>query len=340
MKKFKSKSIIAALLIAAMAPATGAITSHAEAASKSRQVEQVLQHAPELNFDIVITGDSIRLGDIFQNAGKSADKIVARAPKPGKKQRLSSAWLARVAKFYDLDWKPLSRLDEAIVTREAYQMDAGVVTDAIRNAIFQETGEDDLIEIQLSGRLPDILLPIEADMTIALNDFRLTSGGSRFTASFTAPASGEVHSAGRITGKIYRLVEVAMPARRLKAGDIIREDDLEIITLQSRKVTRKALVHPEDLIGKQIKRTLVPGRPVLPASVQEPVLVKKKSLVTVKLRSFGMQLTAQATALTDGTHKEVIQVKNTQSGQVLEAVVTGPNIVEVNPALNQSALRQ
>ncbi|MDX1738726.1 MAG: flagellar basal body P-ring formation chaperone FlgA [Alphaproteobacteria bacterium] len=301
-------------------------------------IQEISNEEVSIIRNAMVQSNKIRLGDIFRNAGADADKIVAHAPELGQRLRFNSDWLWRVADFYKLDWKPVSKFDEVFVERASYSLDSAVLLDTLQDAIMAETGNDELIEIQVSGNLPEILLPLEADSSIGIKNFTTSGNGTRFSATYVAPANGKPIVQGKISGKVLKLVEVALPNKRLPAGHIIRESDLEIVTLQSRKVTRKALVHPEHLIGKQVRRSLIPGRPVLSSSIEEPLLVKKKSLVVVELVAGAMRLTTQATAMDDGSKKEVIRVKNTMSGQILEAVVIGYNKVAVISPLQSARM--
>ena len=47
-----------------------------------------------LRSDAVVTGDVVRIGDLFDNAAEMADTPVAFAPEPGRSVVLDAAWLA------------------------------------------------------------------------------------------------------------------------------------------------------------------------------------------------------------------------------------------------------
>ncbi|MTI10595.1 flagellar basal body P-ring formation chaperone FlgA [Curvivirga aplysinae] len=336
MKKQATNKMIAAFLLgSAMSLGTiAATTNPSYANSEFFEIEQEVT----LNHNILIQGENITLGDLFQNAGENAHRVVAKAPALGKSQKLTSSWLWRVANFYKLDWKPSSTLDEAIVERDYFEMEPSLLTDSLRNAIIQKTGESELLEIQLNGRIPTVRLPIDADMSVAIKNFRLSDNESRFTATYVVPATGKAIVKGKVSGKVHKLMEVALPNRRIQAGEILKQEDLEVVTMRARKVSRKAVVDATSLIGKQIRRTITPGRPILSANLQAPQLVKKKQMVLVTLESMGMRLTAQGVALEDGAHKEVIRIRNSHSGQVLEAIVTGYNTVTVRAPLQSAQM--
>ncbi len=336
MKTYNLKSTVASIILGTSMCLGGplSLTAPSFAASISTETAPVL-----LKRDVILEGKDILLGDLFENAGENALRVVAKAPAPGQQMTLPATWLWRVAKFYKLQWKPTSRSDEAIVTRDSIEMDRSLITETLRDAIFQETGEDELIEIEISNRIPEIQLPSNIDMSVGLKNFKMTSDHSHFSATFVIPASGKTIAKGKLTGKVHMLMEVALPNRRIQAGDIIRQRDLEVVSLRSRKVSRKAIIDLDSIIGMQARRTLTAGRPIQASNLQQPVLVKKNKLVIISLNTMGMLLTVQGKALEDGARKDVIQIKNTQSGTIVEAVVTGPNSVSISAPLQAAEIQ-
>ena len=57
--------------------------------------------AVSLHRHIILEGKNLTLGDVFDGAGKYADRIIARAPAPGKRATLTPEWLAYVARSYN-----------------------------------------------------------------------------------------------------------------------------------------------------------------------------------------------------------------------------------------------
>ena len=72
-----------------------------------------------LRANIIVDNNNVRLRDIFDGAGRYAEKVVAYAPAPGRKLILEAVWLHRVARAYRVSWRPASKLDRAIVERRS-----------------------------------------------------------------------------------------------------------------------------------------------------------------------------------------------------------------------------
>src|SRR5712671_5264168 len=70
---------------------------------------------PSLRTTVVVTGPSIRLGDLFSDAGPRAAVEIAPAPVLGGRMVLDAVWLAARAHEQNLDWQPKSRYEQATV---------------------------------------------------------------------------------------------------------------------------------------------------------------------------------------------------------------------------------
>lgn len=117
--------------------------------------------------------------------------------------------------------------------------------------------------------------------------------------------------------------------RRVRPGDIITADDIEWRTQRSDRIPPQALLDSSELVGLTPRRVLRAGEPVRAGSLRPPVLVAKNSLVTLRLATERMVLTAQGRALEDGGHKQVIRVINTQSKVIVSGIVTAEGAVTV-----------
>lgn len=85
----------------------------------------------------------------------------------------------------------------------------------------------------------------------------------------------------------------------------------------------------ERLVGRELKRTAFPGRPVTYADTKEPDLVDRNSIVRVLARKGQMTVETKARALGAGGAGEEILILNLESRRTVAATITGPGRVEV-----------
>ncbi|MEO5338097.1 MAG: flagellar basal body P-ring formation chaperone FlgA [Magnetospirillum sp. WYHS-4] len=313
MKSILSLSTLFLGLALAAAPAVGA----EKAAAKGLSANPVMLHDYA-----VVTGNFVRLGDLFANAGDKANTNVAYAPEPGEKATFDYRWLAKTAQTHKLDWRPLSRLDQITVQRDSVAIAREEIEERILAALADK-GVGSGMEAELSNRATRINLPVDAEPTLAVEDVVFDARTQRFTALVAAPAGDPKAKRHRFSGIVYRVAEVPTLNRRVLAGEMIAEKDIQWIKLRADRMQNDTIANAGDLIGRTPKQGLRPGIPVRLAEVRRPVLVPKNGLVTMTLHTPLMMLTAQGIAQEDGSEGDTIRIMNTKSRTLVEAVVTG-----------------
>ena len=204
--------------------------------------------------------------------------------------------------------------------------------------MLREQGETGDMRVFLTNRSLRLHVADDNSTTVGIEDLALDRRTSRFSALVVAPAGDPAARRVRVTGHVFEMTEVPVLGRRLLAGTVIREGDVQWIKLRADQIQRDTITDPKDLIGLETARSLRDGRPIRVSQVRRPVMVTKGSLVTMMLTGPTMLLTARGRAQESGSKGDVIRISNTQSKQVLEAVVTGPGTVVVRSA-NRLAMK-
>ncbi len=328
MKKALVTFLLAASLALLATPVSqAAISGKSDRATQEEQKERVvLREYAEVN------SKQVRLGDLFINAGKKADAIVAYAPKPGDRAVFDANWLYRVARAFKLEWRPMSIKEQIVVIRKSVVIGREEIEDAILSALLARGVSEDM-SVELSNRMMRIYVASDKSATIEAEDVIFDRLTGRFTAILVAPAGSTSAQRIRVSGYMFKTAEAPVLVNQVAAGDIIKKDDIKWIRTRARRLQKDVILDANDLIGKTPRRGrgLGPGTPVRKSEVRRPVLVPKGSLVTIMLRSPGMVLTSQGKALENGSTGDTIRVANTRSKTVIDATVTGSGRVSVRP---------
>ena len=290
-----------------------------------------------LNGSVAVSGSYVRLGDLFRNTGDKSDVVVAYAPAPGKQAVFDAGWLYRVAQKNRLSWRPPTPRDRAVVRRDSYVVTRQEIEEQILN-LLRAQGEIGDMQVFLSNRSLRLHVADDISTTVGIEDLALDHRTSRFSALVVAPAGDPAARRVRVTGRVFEMAEVPVLGRRLLADTVIREDDIQWIKMRADKIQRDTVTDPKDLIGLETTRSLRGGKPIRVSQVRRPVLVTKGSLVIMTLKGPTMLLTARGRAQESGSKGDVIVITNTQSKQLVEAVVTGPGTVAVRTA-NRLAMK-
>jgi flagella basal body P-ring formation protein FlgA len=276
----------------------------------------------------VVEDDVVRLGDLFDGAGKRANDIVAPAPQPGFHAVYDAGWLANVAQAHGLDWQPGSSLARAVVERASRTIDASAIADAMSRALAKEGRLGDAV-FKLDNPKLHLVVAADAPACVSVTGLTVDPGTGRVTAMVAAPPHDRDAEQMRVTGRIRDMVELPVLAHFVAPGQTIAAIDLERLSVPSARVAPGLIVDPDGLVGKTPRRALRPHRPVRRNDVEIPLVVHRGDLVTIVLETPALRLTAQGKAAEDGGLGAPIRVANTTSGRVLEAVVTAPGLVSL-----------
>lgn len=128
-------------------------------------------------------------------------------------------------------------------------------------------------------------------------------------------------------------VQVLTYARSLAAGEIVQPQDL---------VWSKAAAAPTDapsdadaVIGLAAKRPLREGAAVAARDLGAPQVIKAGEMVTVTYQADGVSLGLTGKALSAAGMGEILNVENTASKKIIQAVASGPGQAVVGPAADQ-----
>jgi flagella basal body P-ring formation protein FlgA len=283
-----------------------------------------------LKANVVIDGPIVHLGDLFDGLGANGATPVARAPAPGNRVAVDARWLSAVARAYAVAWRPSSRLDGSVIERASIVIETQRIEDATMDAL-RRRGIDGRLSLVLDNPVTRIHLPTDAEPSLLVAGLSHNPETGRFTAHLIAPAEGTPLARLTISGRAIEMIEIPVLRRRMLPGEVIRAGDITWQDTRADRISRNVVLDPINLVGKSPRRPIRAESPVLGGELRQPVLVSRNSLVTIRLQTARMVLTARGRAMEPGAKGDVIRVVNTKSNQIISASVTAAGTVEVIP---------
>lgn len=195
------------------------------------------------------------------------------------------------------------------------------VVDLIEERAFSELEK----EMPANGRIDIRMAEGAIHEGEFIKEFWMDSDSGQFIANIVT-AYGETH---RVWGIAVMAIQVPVPARRIMPDEIVTAADLTMVEMPMQRVGNFAISSAEGLVGKQVRRMLVAGRPVPRQSVIPPVIVNRGDKVKILLTYGALQLTASGRAMADAHAGQEIRVVNLSSNKAISAVATTHGIVEV-----------
>lgn len=315
----RARNLLAATLLAGLVLPAGADTGR-----------------PILRHDVTVAGDIVRLGDLFDNAGRHADVAVFRSPDPGHTGQVPAWRIVEAARRAGLETETADRDRDVSVTRDARIVPLAEMEEKIAASLAGSLGLGDSSRVQVVFDRGTRPLTVERQASGQVDILRLDHDprSGRFDAVLGIRGSGRSERAGgfRVHGTANELVEFAMPARTIGRGEVVRASDL-VIDRKPRNtlpmMTADTVVSLAQAVGLAARRPLSPERPFRTIDLMKPELVERNANVIIIVELPGLSLTMRGRALEAGAEGDVIQVENTQSRKRLQAVVTGLNRVSL-----------
>ncbi|MFC3070765.1 flagellar basal body P-ring formation chaperone FlgA [Phenylobacterium soli] len=148
-------------------------------------------------------------------------------------------------------------------------------------------------------------------------------------------AGGAVQPAGSVAAAAARAgnVDVLTYARNIAAGEIVAPEDL--VWGRAAAAPSDSPRDPDAIIGQAARRPLRAGAAALAHDVSAPQIIKAGEIITVSFQADGISLSLQGKALAGGGLGETLNVENTASKKVIQAVVSGPGQAVVGPAADE-----
>jgi flagella basal body P-ring formation protein FlgA len=147
-----------------------------------------------------------------------------------------------------------------------------------------------------------------------------------------APVSPAAAAGGvtRVAAAAHGNLDVLTYARNIAAGELVAPEDL--VWSKVAAAPADSPRDPDALIGFAARRPLRAGAAALTRDVAAPQIIKAGDIITVSFQADGIALSLQGKALAGAGVGEALNVENTQSKKVIQAVVTGPGRAIVGQA--------
>lgn len=283
----------------------------------------------QLRTGAMVDGETIRLGDIWENLAERADLAVAAAPQPGKRVTLDARWLAAAAAAYGIDWRPASAFDRLVIERSGLTIEADTIEAELMAALARE-GVPASSAIEIANRTGlRLLVPAGTPTTIGIRDMTYDPRVNRFSAVVEVPANAPAATRLRVSGRVFAMTRMPVLNRVVNRGEVIAHADLDWAEMREEAVRGEVATAFAQLVGQEPRHTLRPGVPVRINEVQRPVLVSRNSAVTMILKTPMMELSTQGKAVEEGARGDLIRVTNLHTKKIVEAKVEGPGLVSV-----------
>jgi flagellar basal body P-ring formation protein FlgA len=293
-------------------------------------------HAASLRTMTTLHGPNVYLSDLFDDAGRNADRLLGPGPAAGGRIVLEAPQLDAIARQYSVPWRSISVGDRAVLEWPGRPLPKEAVMEALRVAV---TAAGDMPEFDID--VPDFVsptVPTEATPVSAVSQFDLDKNTGRFMAVLvvTADAMNPIHM--KLSGRVDEMIEAPVCVTRLLPDTVVRPDDVRMERIKKSLFQSGIARSIDKIIGMQLRRPVAAGMPLRLDDLTRPALVQRGAVVRMELQSADLTISGSAIAIDAGAAGEIIRVQPKNSRVLVSAQVVAPEQVRVvvQPALPSS----
>ena len=316
-----------ALLLAAALLAATSLTAFAQ------DSEEVIA-VPVLRAAVTVESDVVRIGDVIDNAGTSAQIAIYRAPDLGTTGSLPTAQVIAALQAHQVIGVDTKNIKAVSVTRLSRAFEGKEIEAAVAHALEHRNGlgEADNLSLTFDRDIADIRLEASNTGGLQPTSVRFEPRNGRFDVSFEISNENNTPAAKlRFTGIAIETVEAAVLTRNVERSDVLKSSDVVTERRPKAEVGGDAAVRGRAL-GMQMRRQLRAGQAIKVADLVKPDLVQRDDNVTLIFESTGLYLTVRGKAMEAGTEGDVVNVLNLQSKHTVSGVVIGRGQVAISVA--------
>ncbi|MHA7777714.1 flagellar basal body P-ring formation chaperone FlgA [Roseibium sp. M-1] len=288
---------------------------------------------PVLRSQVMTLSEIVTIGDFYSNAGLLASKPLFRSPDMGTSGNVPAAQVAERARAAGLDGAGTDGLRTVVVYRGATTLNRDQLAGFVRKALADRNAGVDAesLEIRLLQSPDKVVADPKVQDPIHVDRVEWNEASGRFTlyASVAIEFGTEPLLLAGIATEMVEVVALAQPLRR---GDILKENDIDVIRMPRTKVPSGAIADASEIVGMEARTSLRAASPLSRRDFQQPVLIRKGEKITVTFEMPGMKLSSRAQAMDDGAQGDVIDVMNLTSRRMVPATVTSRGHVRVHAA--------
>ena len=282
--------------------------------------------------------DRLTLGDIAEVQAQAAE-IKARlravslgyAPNVGMTREIGRAriTLAIAAAGFAEGTVRIETPNIVLIRRAAQNVDLLLIREAIEHATL-----DALNAAGATARLSKLELPATIEAPAGQLEVRASAGQVRdvfapFTVFVEFWQEGHVVKRLNATAQVEAFAPVLVIAREIAANTRLRQDSFKTAVKRLERPLHQYVTDPERLRGMAVRRAMARGEAITTDTINSEIVVRPGDQVRIIGQSGALQLIVTGEARAAGRIGDRIQVKNSQSGALLQAVVTDEGVVRI-----------
>ena len=285
--------------------------------------------AVQLRSYVALSGDQVRLSDLFEGLPPGRDQAIGPGPAPGGQIIVAAAQLNAIAGQFDVDWHDGSGTAHVILQRSGTPMDPTALNAALKAALAVQ-GAPTAFDVELIGYAPPLVAPNDT-IVPQVGALQYNRATGDFSALITISGDRTPAQSLRVSGNVAETATIPVLARLLPVREPIGAGDIKMITTRLPRDSANIARNASQLIGQALRHVVPAGAPMPLSELTTPTAVLANASVEMDLETGGLHLAGRGIAEQSGAVGDMIRVRNPSSLAVMMAEVTGHDRVRVDP---------
>ena len=291
---------------------------------------------PALKPAVSIVGEVVRIGDLVEHAGASANVAIFRAPDLGQTGRVAVARILEALAPHEVGELDTRDLTDVVVTRSSRLIAPDDIEARIVRALAGRHRVADISNLTLTFDVEPIAIHAEPDAELRIARLGFEPRSGRFDIMFELP--GATRRLLRYTGSFAETFEAAMLTRPIAAGTALKATDLKFVRRPKAEFAANIVTEAGQAVGLAARQPLRPGQMLRQTDLTKPEVVTRNESVTITYEVPGITLTMRGKAMEGGAQGEIINVLNIQSKRTIQATIVGPGQVIIIAPVRASVM--
>ena len=296
------------------------------------QITGSIPPTPALKRQVTVTNEIVRIGDMVENAGETANIPIFRSPDLGQTGAVPASRVIDAIRAHGILLVDTKGVSEIVVSRPSRVFTLKDIEAQVARAIAEQYGYTDskALRVSFDREVRPIQAEPSANADLAVARLFHDPRTGRFDVSFEFPGDvGARHGSLRLTGTIVETVETAVLTRPFARGEVVKASDVTTERRPKAEVGSDLVGTAAQAIGLAARQPLKAGQPLRSADLMRPEIVQRNEAVTLIYEAPGMMLTMRGKALDSGAEGDVVNVLNLQSKRNVQGIVSGPGRITV-----------
>ena len=280
--------------------------------------------------NITIDGQQLLLGDVFPQANGNKGQIVMTGIQPGETRSIDKFQLLKIVNKHQLNWVPKDNFTAIKVVRTSQSIDQERLKDLIEDRIIRTANlEFDSITVKLLLFNHELPLSVQNEVLYDIANFRYKENSGHFQGHVNISTEGKTYPI-KFQGSVILQKKVPTLKRPLPRGTTIYAKDVIFRMEKLNNIHANTITEKEDVIGMQTTHHIRANKTFTQKDLRQPILVKTKQKVTMRLKSNHMIISTQGIALESGVKGDIIDIRNSNSGIIVSGTIISAETVEIS----------